>query len=379
MKGEIFNTTPADYEGTHSDTYGSITSTSTTDFSGVATSIYTAGIKEGFIEIVAIDEDITVAKRGSWEWEKKEEKRKNDSDVFGVEIEEKIIRPVSDYSKAVLNYENWRIVYRIKGPDEWHMDSVKIQIKDCGGVLVYQKEYTPDNDPSGDERKTGRHYIEWDGKWNYGDNDNRFADPMKNPYTVKVQVTTLSDIYYDETSIDIEGRALSGSCVFGYGENAEDIGNILEDTGYTTAIFTNISKTQAINNTTKQLVWYCMMHGNSEDMGKWIMRYYAEVNPEDFKSGLNYTLVFANCCYSLVGTHWSEYKNKFNAETFIGWNSMIGVPGGTAAAFGKKFFEYLKEGKNVAQALYYAKEDVPEASQYFPEYKGNGNLKIKFP
>ena len=53
MKKEIFNTTPADYEGIDSDTYGSITPTSTTDSSEVATSIYIAGIEDGFIEFEA--------------------------------------------------------------------------------------------------------------------------------------------------------------------------------------------------------------------------------------------------------------------------------------------------------------------------------------
>ena len=66
---EIFNTTPADYEGTHSDTYGSITSTSTTDSSGIATSIYTAGVEAGFIEFWYEDRSIKKAKRGSFLFE----------------------------------------------------------------------------------------------------------------------------------------------------------------------------------------------------------------------------------------------------------------------------------------------------------------------
>jgi len=85
MKGEIFKT-PPDYEGIDSDTYGSITPTSTPDSSGVAKSIYTAGIEGGFIEIVAIDEDIIVAKRGSWGWMNKIKRGRKHSEEVTVKI-----------------------------------------------------------------------------------------------------------------------------------------------------------------------------------------------------------------------------------------------------------------------------------------------------
>jgi len=63
---EIFNTTPPDYEGTDSSIYGTLTSSSTTDTDGIATSIYTAGTEAGFIEFWWEERSVKKAKRGSF-------------------------------------------------------------------------------------------------------------------------------------------------------------------------------------------------------------------------------------------------------------------------------------------------------------------------
>lgn len=75
----IFNTTPPDYEGTGSSEYGSLTSSSITDSSGIATSIYTSGTEPGYIEFWAQDGNIRLAERGSFflilPWLKHEKKK----------------------------------------------------------------------------------------------------------------------------------------------------------------------------------------------------------------------------------------------------------------------------------------------------------------
>ncbi len=62
----VLNTTTPDYEGTGASPYGSITSSSITNSSGIASSIYTAGTVAGIIEIKAGDAHINPIWRGSW-------------------------------------------------------------------------------------------------------------------------------------------------------------------------------------------------------------------------------------------------------------------------------------------------------------------------
>ena len=69
QKEAIFATTNPDYEGNGPSDYGELTPlTSITDSSGMATAIYTAGTKVGYIEFQTADSNINPAKRGSWQW-----------------------------------------------------------------------------------------------------------------------------------------------------------------------------------------------------------------------------------------------------------------------------------------------------------------------
>jgi len=78
----VLNTASPDYEGTGTSPYGSITSSSETNSSGIASSTYTAGTVAGIIEFVAADTHINPIWRGSWItnriifWRKKQGKEK---------------------------------------------------------------------------------------------------------------------------------------------------------------------------------------------------------------------------------------------------------------------------------------------------------------
>jgi len=164
-------------------------------------------------------------------------------------------------------------------------------------------------------------------------------------------------------------NALSGNAMFQESANAKTKVTRINNLGYATILYKNISFDVATDTGIVQskMVWYMSSHGAS---GNIECAWSHTLTPDNLPGNLTYTLVVLDACETFLKS--SEWKQHFNASAFLGWNSsplVIQMTGFTDC-----FFDQLKGFKTVDQAYTSAKYHYQGISNLFEPGQGEPDI-----
>lgn len=164
-------------------------------------------------------------------------------------------------------------------------------------------------------------------------------------------------------------NALSGNAMFQESANAKTKVTRINNLGYATILYKNISFDVATDTGIVQtkMVWYMSSHGAS---GNIECAWSHTLIPDNLPGNLTYTLVVLDACETFLKS--SEWKQHFNTSAFLGWNSSPLVLQMTG--FTDYFFDQLKGFKTVDQAYTSAKYHYQNISKLFLPSQGEPDI-----
>jgi hypothetical protein len=294
--------------------------------------------------------------------------------VLKVDIESFVGEPGSepgDAETVVLGYDDGRVTYKIE-PSGFTADTAELKIKNKSDVLVFKKDLTG-------KTGGGTYTYDWDGKWNQSPNDSPavYAKPDNGPYKAQITITKGSlTCDSNEDTVKTKGKAIVESM---FDPHHNTMKTKLESLGFDDVhVDKPPSKANAIAKIPLRLIFYAAVHGLHDDPPT---QFFGPELPDipnvllhtDLPASLAYEVVFMNCCQSNLDPNRDNFKTKFGARAYIGWDGDPWNINVTAAA--NDFMDGLLGDLRTYQA-YLAAYDDSLMSGATLRFAGDGTKKL---